>query len=63
MLAASESNENLRKESNQSTQKPSKKKSGVGFANLARTIGTGAFRRTFSYKNNLYSKELVLILY
>lgn len=41
MLAASESNE--RKGSKQSNQKPSKKKSGVGFANLARTIGTGAF--------------------
>ena len=61
MLAASESNE--RKGSKESNQKPPKKKSGVGFANLARTIGTGAFRRAFSYKNNQYSKELVLIVY
>jgi hypothetical protein len=41
-LAASESNENLNEES-KSHRKSSKKRSGVGFANLARTIGTGMF--------------------
>lgn len=40
MLAASESNENLNDDSKQSHRKSSKKRSGVGFANLARTIGT-----------------------
>jgi len=40
MLAASESNDDLLKESKLSHRKSSKKKSGVGFANLARTIGT-----------------------
>lgn len=49
MQAASESNEDLH-ELKQSQRKSSKKKSGVGFANLARTIGTGAFRITFKDK-------------
>lgn len=40
MLGASESAKNLLEESKQAHRKPSKKKSGVGFANLARTIGT-----------------------
>lgn len=40
MLAASESSENLNEDSKQSHRKSSKKRSGVGFANLARTIGT-----------------------
>lgn len=40
MLAASESNENLQDKSKQSHRRSTKKRSGVGFANLARTIGT-----------------------
>jgi len=40
MLAASESSENIQDESKKSLRKSSKKRSGVGFANLARTIGT-----------------------
>jgi len=40
MLAASKSNENLQDKSKQSHRKSTKKRSGVGFANLARTIGT-----------------------
>lgn len=41
MESASETNE--LEESKQSSRKQSKKKPGLGFANLARTIGAGAF--------------------
>ncbi len=52
MLLASESSDSsLLKDSK---GKSSKKKSGVGFANLARTIGTGTFHVTFRVGPILY---------
>ena len=43
MVTASESDEILLDDSKQPHRKSSKKKTGVGFANLARTIGAGEF--------------------
>ena len=58
MLAASESNENTDDESKQSHRKSSKKRSGVGFANLARTIGTGKSRIISSLKLNCLKQSV-----
>jgi len=54
MLGASENAKNFLGESKQAHRKPSKKKSGVGFANLARTIGT-EWRALDPEKKNPYT--------
>jgi len=61
MLAASESSENLNEDSKQSHRKSSKKRSGVGFANLARTIGTGTFLTSFEEITINCSREITII--
>lgn len=47
MESATESKDSTSEESKQASRKQSKKKSGVGFANLARTIGTGTLLSLF----------------
>ena len=62
MQLASANSETSLDASKKSGKKASKGKSGVGFANLARTIGTGAFRVALRY-NAIISREMLIILY